>query len=300
MTDPSSQDDPSRVKLGGRLFVVLAALMWSSSGFFAEAPTFQGWPGPVLAFWRAAFACVVLFPLVRKPRWSIKLIPMALIFAAMNYTYLTTIVKADATTAIWLQNTAPVWVFLVGVFYFGEASHRRDWWLLAFCMAGVGVILFFQMKINSLEGVIYGLLAGVTYGGVVLSLRQLREFDSAWLIALNHLVTVVILSPFVIYHNVEHGLWPEGWQWLYLAGFGMFQMGLPYVFFARGLRSITGHEASGIVLLEPILVPVWVYLAWSDQPNWSTLVGGALILMGLLLRYAGTTKPRKVITDSTS
>ena len=83
---------------------------------------------------------------------------------------------------------------------------------------------------------------------------------------------------------------PEGQQWLYLAGFGIFQMGLPYLLFARGLRSVTGHEASGIVLLEPLLVPVWVWLAWHTSPGyaaprWWTLVGGGLILIGLVVRY---------------
>ena len=54
--------------------------------------------------------------------------------------------------------------------------------------------------------------------------------------------------------------------------FGMFQMALPYVLFARGLRSITSQEATGIGLLEPLLLPLWVYLAWGEVPapwTWS-------------------------------
>ena len=48
----------------GRLWVALAAVMWSSSGLFAKATTFEVWPaesrGLVLAFWRALFAGVLL------------------------------------------------------------------------------------------------------------------------------------------------------------------------------------------------------------------------------------------------
>src|SRR5688572_12285282 len=72
-----------------RLLVLAAATMWSTSGFFVKAPYLSGWPGPALAFWRAGFACLVLWPLVRRPQWSWKLLPMAAIFAGMNYTYLT-------------------------------------------------------------------------------------------------------------------------------------------------------------------------------------------------------------------
>jgi drug/metabolite transporter (DMT)-like permease len=79
---------------------------------------------------------------------------------------------------------------------------------------------------------------------------------------------------------------------LFLAGFGVLQMGLPYVLFARGLKMTPSHEASGIGLLEPVLLPVWVYLAWHGAPNyeppqWWTLLGGAMILAGLAWRYIG-------------
>ena len=65
-----------------RLLVLAAAILWSSSGFFVKAPYFFGWSGPVLAFWRAVFACLALWPLVRQPRWSWQLVPMTLMFAA--------------------------------------------------------------------------------------------------------------------------------------------------------------------------------------------------------------------------
>jgi drug/metabolite transporter (DMT)-like permease len=267
-----------------RLLVLTAAALWSTSGFFAKAPTFAGWPGPVLAFWRAAFACVVLLPLVRRTQWSWKLIPMTATFALMNYTYLTAMARGSAANAIWLQCTAPVWVLIVGVFVFRERAIWRDWLLIGFAAAGVGIILFFEARGQAFDAVLWGLASGVFYAGVVLSLRHLRSMDSTWLSALNHTVTAVVLAPFAL-ATLGGSHFPSGIQWLLLAGFGILQMGLPYVLFARGLRSIPGHEATGIGLMEPLLMPVWVYLAWGDQPAWWTLVGGGLILVGLAVRY---------------
>lgn len=284
-----------------RLLVVAAAILWSTSGFFAKAPQFADWPGPVLAFWRAAFACVVLWPLVRRPQWSWKLIPMAATFALMNYTYLTAMAKGSAANAIWLQFTAPIWVLLAGVLLFAEKATRRDLWLLVLSVAGVGVILFYESRGTSLEAVLWGLASGLFYAGVVLSLRNLRSMDATWLAAVNHGVTAALLAPLAL-----APLWegsrssvplPGGIQWALLAGFGILQMGLPYVLFTRGLRSIPSHEGANIGLLEPLLVPVWVYLAWGDPPAWWTLVGGGLILVGLLLRYvrwpAWTSEPEE-------
>jgi drug/metabolite transporter, DME family len=283
MSEPLRESHVAEL-LRARLLVLAAAALWSTSGFFVKAPYLAGWPGPVLAFWRAAFACVVLWPLVRRPQWSWKLLPTTATFVAMNYTYLTAMAKGSAANAIWLQCTAPVWVLLIGVFVFREKAVWRDWLLVAFAAAGVAVILHYESQGESLEAVLWGLASGVFYAGVVLSLRQLRHMESAWLVALNHLVTAVVLTPFAF--GTAH--FPSGVQWLLLAGLGIVQMGLPYVLFARGLRHIPGHEATGIALLEPLLVPVWVYLAWGDKPAWWTLVGGGFILVGLAIRYSST------------
>jgi drug/metabolite transporter (DMT)-like permease len=266
-----------------RLLVLAAAIMWSTSGFFAKAPNFIGWPGSVLAFWRAVFACLLLWPLVREPRWCWKLVPMTALFAAMNYTYLTAMAKGSAANAIWLQCTAPVWVLLVGVFFFRERAVLRDWLLTGFVAAGVSFILYFESRGIALEAAAWGLSSGLFYAGVVLCLRQLRDMDPIWLAALNHLVTALVLAPFAY----QSSLLPAGMQWLLLAAFGVFQMGLPYVLFARGLKRITGHEATGIGMIEPLLVPTWVYLAWGDRPAWWTVMGALLIFVGLVIRYWG-------------
>jgi drug/metabolite transporter (DMT)-like permease len=201
--------------------------------------------------------------------------------------------KGSAANAIWLQLTAPVWVLLVGVFAFHERAIWRDWLLIGFAAAGVAVILHYESRGQSLEAVFWGLASGVFYAGVVLSLRQLRDMESAWLIALNHLVTVIVLAPLAL--GGSH--FPSGIQWLLLAGLGILQMGVPYVLFARGLRIISGHEATGIGLVEPLLVPVWVYLAWGERPEWWTLVGGGFILLGLAIRYGPAPRARQAELD---
>lgn len=261
--------------------MLASAVLWSTSGFFAKAPYFYGWTGATLAFWRAVFACLVLWPFVRRPRWTWKLLPMTAMFAAMNFTYLTAMSRGSAANAIWLQATAPVWVLLVGVFVFHERAGWRDWLLIAFVSAGVGFILLFESRGQALDAVGWALVSGVFYAGVVLALRQLRSLDAVWLAAMNHLVTALVLAPLAL--SDSH--FPSGIQWLFLAAFGILQMGLPYVLFAHGLKRIPGHEATGIGMIEPILVPVWVFLAWGDPPAWWTLVGGALILIGLWIRY---------------
>lgn len=277
----------------GILLIVFASLLWSTSGFFARAPQLDIWPqeerGAVLSFWRAIFALSLMLPCIRRPSWSWGMLPMVACFAVMNWTYLTALVSGPPANAIWLQNLAPVWVMLVGVFFLGERTVPRDWMMLVLCATGVLFILFFQIRQGGSGGQLamwLGLLSGVFYAGVVLSLRMLRNQDPAWLVAANHLTTAVVMAPFAL----ASSHYPQGSTWILFAAFGMFQMGLPYLLFARGLQTTPSHIASVLTLLEPILLPLWIHLAWShtagyEPPPWWTLIGGAFILAGLLVRF---------------
>ncbi len=164
--------------------------------------------------------------------------------------------------------------------------------LLLFASVGVAIILQAELWGASPVGVRYGLSSGLFFALVIVTLKWNHHLDAAWLIFLNHAVTAVVFSPALL----QQGVFPSGQQWLYLIGFGIFQIGIPYMLFVRGLKTISSHEASGITLLEPLLVPVWVFVAWHHTAGYqfpapTTLIGGGLILTGLLIRYLGSRVP---------
>ena len=287
MAHPAPLPDPSvPSKLAGRLSVAMAALMWSSSGLFVKQALFDNWPveirGSLLAFWRALFAVLVLLPLIRRPRWSGYLVPLAVSFTLMNVTYLTAMVRTTAGNAIWLQSVYPWWVLLFSVFWLGQPVVGRDLIPLAFGALGVGLILFCEIsRGQAVAGVACGAASGFFYAGVVVLMWRLRSDDPAWLVALNHAVAAAVLFPVVL----QTGHWPSLGQLAVLAGFGVVQMAIPYLLLLRGLRAIGSQEAAAIGLIEPVLVPLWVFLAGMESPAWWTKAGALVILTGLVLRY---------------
>jgi len=74
-------------------------------------------------------------------------------------------------------------------------------------------------------------------------------------------------------------------QAVILAVMGAVQLGLPYFLFSKGLQNLSLQEASLIALIEPVLNPLWVALTVGEIPSTATLTGGAMILMGLGVRY---------------
>jgi drug/metabolite transporter (DMT)-like permease len=284
----------------GRLCVLAAAVMWSTNGLFVKSTVFDDWPvderGTLLAFWRALFAGSLLLPAVRKPRWDPRLVPMALSFTLMNVTFLQSMTLTTAANAIWLQSTAPLWVFLVGLIAYRMVREPRDLAPVLCGLAGAAIIVTFELRANDAEsatgrshdmGVLLGLTSGIFYAGVVVFMRRLRDHGGPFLVAVNHLAAAALLAPYCIYvgQSVSQHQWPV------LMAFGFFQMGLPYLLFARGLREISGQEGAGIALVEPVLTPLWVYLGPSGEaPAPWTVVGGALILLGLGWRYLRAAK----------
>jgi DME family drug/metabolite transporter len=75
---------------------------------------------------------------------------------------------------------------------------------------------------------------------------------------------------------------------------GVAQIGLAYVLLTRALRLVPALEASLLLLLEPVLNPVWAWIVHGEVPSPWSISGGALILLATAAkavssRAAGTT-----------
>jgi drug/metabolite transporter, DME family len=281
-----------------RLCIAAAAVLWSLSGAFKSVlthPTPLGLHDPPvdpaqIAFYRVLFAGIVLVPTLRRVDISFRpaMVCMVLTFAAMNALFIRALTLGTAANAIFLQYTAPLWVYVAGVWWLGERLERRSTVAVAAGMLGVAVIVSAGWSGERLDVIGLALASGVAYAGVIIWLRVLRGESSRWLTVLNHLGSAVVLLP----DAARFGLpTPGQLAWLFL--FGAVQMGLPYWLMARGLRSVSPSEAGTLSLLEPILNPLWAYLVSpaEEVPGVWTWVGGALILSGIAYRY-WPTRPR--------
>jgi drug/metabolite transporter, DME family len=278
----------------GRGMIVVAALLWSTSAFFAKAPWFDDWPvesrGMGLAFWRAVFAAMTVAPFIRQVelRWS--LVPMSGCFAAMTSSFLMSMVMGNEATTIWLQYVAPAWVGIAGYMGLTDRPRRADLPMMGISLASVIFIVAMQTTFGGealqARAAALALFSGLMFAGVILSLRHMRFMDPAWLGFVNHFGTVICLAPFVI-NRVPI---PHGGQWLALLLLGAVQIAMPYLLFAAAVKRVEPAEASLLTLLEPIAVPVWTAMVWSHldsyrPPPWWVMVAGGCIALGFVERF---------------
>ena len=293
-----------------RLTLILAAVLWSAGSFFTRvltAPTALNLHDPTLtpiqvAFWRGLFAGLILIPLVRRKsfRFRPSMIGMVLCFSVMCGLYLSALGYGNAANAILLQNTAPVWVFLIGVYVLGHRAESGAGQATALAMVGALVIVLgnwpwnrpAEEQANDIPVLLMGAGSGLTYAGVVLFLGHMKRECSAGLMVLNLLGSAICIAAVVLlrfgWSTFEVWLFaPSLEQILFLMVFGIFQMAVPYWLFSRSLKSVTPQEAGIITLLEPVLNPIWAYAVAPERetPTIWTIAGGGILLGALAWKY---------------
>jgi drug/metabolite transporter, DME family len=293
-----------------RACLVLAAVLWSLGSLFMRLlrePLGVGLHEPALtplqiACFRGLFGGALMLLLVRRTEMTFRpaMGAMVLIFTVMSALYLSALALGPAANAIFLQNTAPLWVFVIAVAFLGERADRVGWQTVLIGAAGAVVIVAGNWPTDlppaeqqtQVVILFMGVGSGIVYAMVVLLLRALRDESSAWLVALNLLGTAGALCGFVWarYGWDAFADWitaPSAAQLAVLAVFGAVQMAIPYWLFSRGLRAVSPQEAAIITLIEPLLNPLWAYLLTpeKDTPTGAMWAGGGLILLALVWRY---------------
>jgi drug/metabolite transporter (DMT)-like permease len=272
-----------------RLSLLLAAVLWSLAGVFIK---FLLLPPLTIVFYRSLFASLFFVFWVRK---SAVIPRTALLVSALAYTAaISAFVSANkittAANAIALQYTAPMFVFVIVHFLFGEKITGMSWISLGLGMLGIAVIGAGSAGQPDAAGVMIALLSGLLFSIYMVSLRFLREFNPGTLTFLNNLVCCLILLPWVG-SDLSVSL-QEGWI---VAVMGVVQLGIPYWLFSKGLEQISVQEASLIVLIEPVLNPLWVALIVGELPSGVTLVGGLCIVGSLGFRYLRSSLPAQIV-----
>ena len=262
-----------------RVYLAAAAALWSSGGLFIkEIDT----GATSIVFYRCLFAAAWLVPLMRRrrPAHPKDTGVSVLLFVLLLMLYVGSTKETTAANAIFLQYTAPLYVVAFGPLLLGERLNRRDAPALMICLTGIVILFAGNQGSGDTLGLWLGAGSGLFYGLFFLWLRRVRYADPIAVTFVNCVGVAIILA-------AVPGVWDVSARDLgLLALMALVQFALPYVLFTRGIREVPVAEASLIALIEPVLNPVWVALIFGENPSLATILGGAIILAGLGMRYA--------------
>jgi drug/metabolite transporter (DMT)-like permease len=108
-----------------------------------------------------------------------------------------------------------------------------------------------------------------------------------------NILSVIILAPWGL-AAIPDATLHDAFSAIYL---GVVQLGIAYALFtvamARGVRSL---DAGIICYVEPVLNPLWVFLVLGERPSRWALLGGAIIVIAVIIHMLLDARLKKAAT----
>jgi DME family drug/metabolite transporter len=280
-----------------RLFLFAAALLFSTGGAAIKACSLSSWQ---VAGFRSGIAAAVLFTALPGARqgWTWRTLLIGLAYAATMILFVLANKSTTSANAIFLQSTAALYLLALGPLVLREPIRKID--LGVFSAVAIGAILLLMSSEtaastapNPARGNLIAVFSGATWALTITGLRWMgkhsisRDSGAATVIAGN-LIAFAVCLPMAL--PVTHASPTDLAVLLYL---GIFQVALAYVFLTRSLREVPGLEAATLLLIEPVLNPVWTWIVHGERPGSLALAGGALIILAAFTGTAWQAKPNR-------
>lgn len=274
---PRTGDTDNDTKPNPVWFIFVAVLLWSTGGLFIKLTTLDAYQ---VTFYRSLMAGLTVLVVTRKSGLRINAfgIMATVIYAALLFLFVWATKHTTAANAIFLQYTAPIYILILAPFVIGERFHWRDLVTVACCIGGMSLFFVGDLTIGDYQGNLAALGSGIFLGLYIMLLRHpaAEKLSPTITVIYGNFLLALLTAPSGIAAIPAMTLMDA----LAVTFLGVFQIGISYILFIKGVRGGTRPlDASIIGFIEPLLNPVWVFLFVGERPsNWA-LLGGAIIVV---------------------
>ncbi|HYU36457.1 MAG TPA: DMT family transporter [Gemmatimonadales bacterium] len=276
---------------GARLQLVLAATCFSTAGAAIKWCGFGAWQIAAIRALVAMLAILALIPEARH-RWSWHVGLVGLAYAAAGLLFVFANKLTTAANTVFLQATNPLFVVVLAPWLLRERVRAADLAFMGVLAAGLALLFVggqrhFTTAPDPFLGNVLAAGSAVAWAFTVTGYRWLARLGGsgadhgsiAAAAACGNLIVFLVCLPGALPFAAGRAT-----DWLIVIYLGVFQLGLAYVFLSRAITRVPALEASLFLLVEPVLSPVWAWLAHGETPGSLAVIGGAVILTATVLK----------------
>lgn len=264
-----------------RLQAIAAALLFSTGGAGIKVAAFSS--AQVAGLRSAIAAIALLLWLGGRVRLSARIAAVSAVYACTLVLFVHATKLTTAANAIFLQSTAPLYILVLAPLLLHERFRRRDLVYLAALGAGMALCFAGQPRATAtapdpILGNILAALCGLSWGLTLMGLRlgerdHTEEGLGMSMVVVGNAIAAAVSLPFA---------WPlpsaPAVEWGTVVYLGVVQVGLAYICLTRAMRHLPALETSLLLLLEPVLNPLWAWVIRDEFPGASVLGGGTIII----------------------
>ena len=284
------------MKTKALVYIILAGMLWGTSGIFVKLLTPYGFTAPQLSLIRGtiSFLAMLTYTLIFNKsimRIDLKDLIFSLFIGITLYgtatLYYSSMQMTSVATAVVLMYTAPIYVTAFSVAFLKEKSSRLKTSSIALMLIGCALTsgIVGGLEFNTL-GILLGVLSGIVYAAynVITKIALARGLNPITLslygflfMALTALITA---RPSQIFSNASEA--PAVTVPL-MIGLGVFTFVLPYFFYTLSMRDLPAGTASALSIIEPLAATLFSAVIFFEIPSLVSALGILLILLATFM-----------------
>ena len=226
--------------------------------------------------------------------------------ALVQLFYFLAIHRLQIGVSLLIQYLGPLFVALFAFFVLREHVRGRIWIALGLALVGLSLVvdLWRGVSLDGL-GVLYSLLSAITFAGyLLLAERAVGKRDAVSLLCFGFFFATIfwaIVQPWwsfpwdvpgksvsLLGHLSDRQL-PVWVLMLYLVVLGAI---VPFFLIVGSMRHISATRAGITAMIEPVVASIVAWAWLGESLNGQTLVGGAVVLVAILLAQTARDQPR--------
>lgn len=276
---------PHRVR--GLIYALVSNLCFSTGGLWVRSVEVLP-DGYEMVLWRSIAMSLVLGVIVvglyrgeaaakvaAIGRWGVV---SAGCLALTFFAFILSVTNTTVANTTITMSLAPLMTAIAGLIFLREHVSRQTWMAIAVAAVGLATMFVDALSGDGWIGILYAL--GVPAGlaaNVVINRRHGGAVDMVPTVLVAGLLSIVVALPL-------------GWPLTatprdigILSLMGTVQLACGCLFITLAMRYLPAVEVGLFTLLETVLGPVWVWLAYGERPSSLALAGGMLIVGALIL-----------------
>lgn len=195
--------------------------------------------------------------------------------------YIFSLLNTSVASTLLILSIAPVFAALLGWLVINEKPTVINSMAIAGALAGVLVMVGAGADLGRTTGNLFAVVSALAFACMLVIARKSNKKD---VLAGNFLGAILASAAMgIVALTIGRGLQVSPYDLMIILFMGAFTIGLGIALLSWAAPSLPAAEVSLLVLLESVLSPVWVWLLLGEAMSGKEILGGALILVSVVM-----------------